>query len=63
VAEHPGINRLIERVERERVAARGEMVRFLRQLLDGPLQAELERRFGITETSARRTDTQIGSPS
>ncbi len=63
VAEHPGINRLIERVERERVAARGEMVRFLRQLLEGPLQAELERRFGISEISARRTDTQIGSPS
>jgi CHAD domain-containing protein len=63
LAEHPGIDRLIERVERERVAARGEMVRFLRQLLDGPLQAELERRFGISEISARRTDTQIGSPS
>ena len=37
LAEHPGIDRLIDRVERERVAARAEMERFLRQLLDGPL--------------------------
>ena len=46
--EHPGIDRLIDRVESERTAARAEMERFLRQLLDGPLRRELERRFGTT---------------
>ena len=49
--EHPGIDRLIDRVERERVAARAEMERYLRQLLDGPLQREIERRFGTTEAA------------
>ena len=41
----PGIDRLIDRVERERGVAR-EMERYLQQLLDGPLQGEIERRFG-----------------
>ncbi len=51
LVEHPGIDRLIDRVERERVAARGEMERYLQQLLDGPLQREIERRFGPTEAA------------
>jgi CHAD domain-containing protein len=63
LAEHPGIDRLIDRVERERVAARGEMEHFLRQLLDGPLRGELERRFGTTEAPAKGTDAQTGSAS
>jgi exopolyphosphatase/pppGpp-phosphohydrolase len=52
-AEHPGIDRLIDRVERERVAARAQMERFLRQLLDGPLLCEVERRFGATDEPAK----------
>jgi hypothetical protein len=51
-AEHPGIDRLIDRVERERAAARAEMERFLRQLLLGSTRCELERRFGKTEPPA-----------
>ncbi len=60
LAEHPGIDRLIDRVERERVAAREEMVRYLRQLLDGPLRGELERRFATTGASTSGNDAQIG---
>jgi exopolyphosphatase/pppGpp-phosphohydrolase len=50
--EQPGIDRLIERVECERTAARAEMERFLRELLDSPLRSELERRFGTIEEAA-----------
>jgi exopolyphosphatase/pppGpp-phosphohydrolase len=63
LAEHPGIDRLIDRVEAERVAARAEMERYLRQLLDGPLRGELERRFGMTEAPAQKTGAHIGSAS
>jgi exopolyphosphatase/pppGpp-phosphohydrolase len=62
-AEHPGIDRLIDRVERERVAAREEMERYLRQLWDGPLQGELERRFGATAAPTRGSDAQMGRAS
>ena len=48
VVEYPGLDRLIDRVEGERAVARAEMERFLRQLLDGPLRSDLERRFGVT---------------
>jgi CHAD domain-containing protein len=58
--EHPGIDRLIDRVERERAQARAEMERFLRQLLDGPLLGELERRFGTTDTPANETGSSDG---
>jgi len=61
LAEHPGIDRLIDRVERERVAARGEMEDYLRQLVVGPLRGEVERRFGKTEGLARGTGAKIGS--
>lgn len=44
--EHPGIDRLIDRVERERVAARVDMEAFLRDLLESPVHKEIERRFG-----------------
>jgi exopolyphosphatase/pppGpp-phosphohydrolase len=60
LAEHPGIDRLIGRVERERVAARGEMERYLQQLLDGPLRGELESRFGPTGAATGGTDAEIG---
>jgi hypothetical protein len=60
LTEHPGIDRLIDRVARERVEARAEMERFLRQLLDGPLLCELERRFGTTDTPANESDSSDG---
>jgi hypothetical protein len=49
LAEHPGIDRLIDRVESERAAARAEMERFLKHLLTGQLRNEVERRFGTPE--------------
>lgn len=45
-AERPGIDRLISRLERERVAARAEMEAQLEALLAGPLPAETAKRFG-----------------
>jgi len=62
-AEHPGIDRLIDRVECERAAARAEMERYLRQLLDGPLWSELQRRFGILEAPANGSDSRDGRTS
>jgi Ppx/GppA phosphatase family/CHAD domain len=62
-AEHPGIDRLIDRVEHERVAARADMERFLRQLLDGPLPCELERRFGNAHVSTTAPDSVEGRAS
>jgi hypothetical protein len=46
LVERPGIDHLIDQVERERVVARVEMERFLRDLLDGPVWSEVARRFG-----------------
>jgi hypothetical protein len=46
LAEQPGIDRLIARVERERATARTEMERFLRELGEGSLRSEVARRFG-----------------
>jgi hypothetical protein len=63
LAEHPGIDRLIERADSERVAARADMERYLRLLLDGPLQSELERRFGSTEAPADAPDLLAGPAS
>jgi exopolyphosphatase/pppGpp-phosphohydrolase len=60
LVEHPGIDRLIDRVERERVVARAEMERYLRQLVDGPLQGELERRFGASGARTSGTGAQTG---
>ena len=44
--ERPGIERLIARVERERVVARVAMEQFLRTMLEGGVPFEVERRFG-----------------
>ena len=63
LAEHPGIDRLIDRVERERAAARAQMERFLHQLVDGPLQGQLERRFGATDEPANATGSPEGRAS
>lgn len=46
VAERPGIQRLIDRVEAERVEARREMEAFVARLLASDLPAEAARRFG-----------------
>ena len=46
LVEHPGIDRLIERVERERVAARAAMAAYLEDVMQGPLRAETGKRFG-----------------
>ena len=61
LVEHPGIDGLIARVEHERVTARAEMEKFLRQLLDGPLQSELERRFGLSTEPANKPCSPDGS--
>ena len=45
-AERPGLDRLIDRVERERVAARAEMERFLAGVIEGGVPREAARRFG-----------------
>ena len=44
--ERPGIDRLMERIERERVEARASMERYLSGLLEGGLPGEVARRFG-----------------
>lgn len=45
-AERPGIERLMLRIERERVVARSEMERFLAGLAERGVPREAERRFG-----------------
>ena len=45
-AEHAGIDRLIARIERERVTARAEMEAFLRRMIDGSVPREASVRFG-----------------
>ncbi len=44
--EHPGIDLLIARMERERVAARAEMETFLQALIAGGIPQEAADRFG-----------------
>jgi hypothetical protein len=46
LVERPGIDRLIDRVEQERAEARLEMEAYLRELLNGAVRGETERRFG-----------------
>ena len=50
--ERPGIDRLIARIERERVAARAEMETFLHNLAERGLREETRRRFPANETGA-----------
>lgn len=45
--ERPGIDRLIARIDRERVAARTEMERFLGELESRGMREETRRRFPI----------------
>jgi hypothetical protein len=44
-ADWPGIDRLINRVDRERIVAREAMEGYLAELMHGPLRDEVERRF------------------
>ena len=65
-AEHPGLDRLNERIERERVAARAEMERFLRDVLERGLPSEVTRRFGLSAalppTAAADPAADLGDP-
>lgn len=65
-AERPGIDRLMDRVERERVVARAEMERFLVDLVSRGVPREAERRFGPAaaapvEATAERASTAGGA--
>ena len=51
--ERPGIDRLIARIERERVAARAEMESFLQELANRGLRDETRRRFPTSEPGDR----------
>jgi CHAD domain-containing protein len=57
LVEHPGIDRLIDRLERERVAARADMEAYLNELLAGPVRQEVEHRFA---SGARRPNPAVG---
>ncbi|HEU5432539.1 MAG TPA: CHAD domain-containing protein, partial [Thermomicrobiales bacterium] len=46
--ERAGIDRLLGRIERERAAARSEMIEFLRDLDDRGVAEETARHFGPT---------------
>jgi hypothetical protein len=61
LAEHPGIDRLIDRIERERIAARAEMERYLEGLLKGPTGPEIERRFDVRLPSLSEAEAGKGS--
>lgn len=51
-AEAPGIDRLMQRVDRERIVARQEMERFLGALLKSDIWRDVERRFGVQGVDA-----------
>jgi hypothetical protein len=61
LVEQPGIDRLLDRVERERVAARLEMESFLQGLLEGPVRGEVERRFRAANGKSETADSGVGS--
>ena len=50
--ERPGIDRLIARIDRERIAARAEMEAFLQRLASRGMREETRRRFPVNETGA-----------
>lgn len=53
--ERPGIDRLIMRIERERVDARAEMERFLKELAERGLRDETRRRFPAGDEAGARS--------
>lgn len=46
-ADWPGIDRLIYRIDSERLVTRAAMEAYLANLMHGPLRGEVERRFGV----------------
>ena len=59
-ADWPGIDRLINRIDRERTVARAAMEAYLADLMHGPLRVEVERRFASrvpVETQAAEEGT------
>lgn len=50
--ERPGIDRLIARIDRERILARAEMEVFLSQLAERGLRDETRRRFPVGDASS-----------
>jgi CHAD domain-containing protein len=53
--EWPGIDRLIARIDRERIEARAEMERFLTELESSKVPDEVVKRFGEDATAPWRT--------
>jgi hypothetical protein len=58
--ERAGLERLIARIERERVAARAAMETYLRDLVDGGVPDEAVRRFGPAAAPALAEADQDG---
>ena len=50
--ERPGIDRLIARIDRERIAARAEMETFLQELANRGMREESRRRFPTNDASS-----------
>ena len=61
LAEQPGIDRLMARVERERTAARAEMERFLESITQGQLRRDVERRFGAGKVKPQGSSERVGT--
>jgi hypothetical protein len=55
-ADWPGIDRLINRIDSERIVARAAMEAYLADLMHGPLRDEVERRF------ASRVPVSVDAP-
>ena len=61
LAEQPGIDRLVARVERERSSARTEMERFLESLTQGQPRRDVERRFGAGKVRPQGSSERVGT--
>ncbi|MCA9878658.1 MAG: CHAD domain-containing protein [Thermomicrobiales bacterium] len=57
-ADWPGIDRLIDRLDAERLVARAAMETYLADLLAGPLPAEVARRFGPAASAATEAEVK-----
>jgi CHAD domain-containing protein len=55
-SDRPGIDRLIARVERERAAARTEMIAFLETVEESGARKESVRRFGVSADPEHERD-------
>lgn len=61
-ADWPGIDRLINRLENERIAAREAMEAYLRSVMHGPLREEVERRFPPPAATVEQTPAEEALP-